>query len=131
MAASLIIALAGTRHGHAGQFREPLRSGTPVRLVREGDNRFDKNAIAAWVRRDALGGQAPPESRLNTVAWRLGFVPAKASDKNYAALLAPVMDSGVELKAQIQQHRGLAVVIEIFLPPAALLEPELAAAVAR
>jgi hypothetical protein len=129
--ASLIIALAGTKHGNAGQFRDPLRSGTPVRLVREADNPFDKNAIAAWVRRDALGDQAPPENRLNTVAWRLGFVPAKASDKNYAALLAPVMDSGIELEAQIQQHRGTAVVIEIFLPPAALSAPELAAAVAR
>jgi HIRAN domain-containing protein len=114
--ASLIIALAGTRHGHAGQFPQPLRSGTPVRLVREADNRFDKNAIAAWVRRDALGDQAPPENRLNMVAWRLGFVPAKASDKNYAALLAPLMDRGVELTAKIQQHRGTSVVIEISAP---------------
>lgn len=96
MAISLIIALAGTRHFHAGCFAASLRSGTPVRLVREPDNGYDKNAIAVWVSKDGLVGQAGADLRHGS-----------------AALIAPLIDRGEEFTAKIQQHRKTSVVIEI------------------
>jgi hypothetical protein len=61
-----------------------VSSGTPARLVREPANPADPLAVAVWVTLEAWG------------PWRLGYL-----DRGVAARIAPRLDAGLELGAEL------------------------------
>ena len=54
-----------------------------VKVKRESDNLFDPNAVSVWVFAEGTRGY-----------YKIGYLP-----KNVAALIAPIMDKGAEIKA--------------------------------
>lgn len=77
-----------------------LEVDSEVRLIRDPQNQYDKNAIAV---------------RTTDGTYQIGWIP-----KNYAKVLAPEMDAGIEWHAKIenilgneQQLKG--VLIKLFL----------------
>lgn len=104
-----------------------LPRGMPLRLEREPLNPYDANAIGVWASTSKLrswGAETPEE--FAAAEWaKLGFIPASTGDRDYAAILAPVMDAGTPLEATIVDSSGVAVLVEILakrLDLAALFE---------
>jgi hypothetical protein len=73
----IVSSIVGTTFYHgAGSLLQRLRPGSPLRIVRQPTNRYDKNAIAVY------WSNTP-----------LGHLP-----RSLAAELAPKMDAGTEIK---------------------------------
>ena len=94
-----VISVAGVTWENRQEIISKLEVGTQVELVRDLDNKYDKNAIAVKTKDGA----------------QIGWIP-----RRHAEVLAPEIDAGIEWKAKIEsiigsQENFKGVLIKLFL----------------
>lgn len=70
-----------------------VKKGMPAVLIREPDNKFDKNAVGVWVEASScLFGKANHQ---------IGYLDARLAGE-----LAPLLDSGIPVEAEVVDTTG-------------------------
>ena len=94
----IIIPLAGLQFYRLRDAADAICQGCRLRLVREPDNKYDRNAILVELHAEDLDAvEMPlPDGMTSGACWKLGHIPAGSTSENWARLLARGLDDGLD-----------------------------------